>query len=115
MTYYVNTCSLMSDRHANRPWGLYGGQPGGTAGTWFSPANSDDWQGIDTAFNKVSPSKWSNVTIRPGDSIRFQTPGGGGWGDPKKRPREQVKEDLAEGYISKGAAEEIYGLNIVKE
>ena len=102
----------MSDRHANRPWGLHGGQPGGTAGTWYNASDSDQWTGIDHAFGKVSPSKWSNVTIKPGDSIRFQTPGGGGWGDPKQRPRERVIEDLDEGYISKKAAKEVYGIDI---
>ena len=66
---------------------------------------------IDEAFGKASPSKWSNVRIRPGDSIRFQTPGGGGWGDPRSRPREQVVEDLAEGYISADSARENYGLD----
>jgi N-methylhydantoinase B len=106
------TGSQMSDRHANRPWGLHGGQPGGTAGTWYNASDSDQWTGIDHAFGKVSPSKWSNVTIKPGDSIRFQTPGGGGWGDPKQRPRERVIEDLDEGYISKKAAKEVYGIDI---
>ena len=75
--------SQMSDRHRNRPWGLHGGQPGGLAGTWHQSANTTSWHMIDEAFGKASPSKWSNVRIRPGDSIRFQTPGGGGWGDPR--------------------------------
>ena len=69
-----------------------------------------DVAAIEDAFNKVSPSKWSNVTIRPGDTIRFQTPGGGGWGDPGKRPREQIEEDLREGYISSKHAQEVYGV-----
>ena len=105
------TGSQMSDRHRNRPWGLNGGKPGGLAGTWHQQANTITWHTIDEAFGKASPSKWSNVRIRPGDSIRFQTPGGGGWGDPRKRSREQVLEDLAEGYISAGSARENYGLD----
>jgi 5-oxoprolinase (ATP-hydrolysing)/N-methylhydantoinase B len=104
------TGSQMSDRHHNRPWGLNGGQPGGLAGTWYRKANADRWQMVDEAFGKVSPSKWANIRIQPGDSMRFQTPGGGGWGDPKKRPREAVIEDLREGYISKDAARKAYGL-----
>ena len=105
------TGSQMSDRHRNRPWGLYGGQPGGLAGTWHQSANTTTWLMMDEAFGKASPSKWSNVRIRPGDSMRFQTPGGGGWGDPRKRTREQVIEDLAEGYISPASAREHYGLD----
>jgi N-methylhydantoinase B/oxoprolinase/acetone carboxylase alpha subunit len=105
------TGSQMSDRHHNRPWGLYGGEPGGLAGTWYRAANTTEWRMIDDAFGKVSPSKWSNVTIHPGDTIRFQTPGGGGWGEPKDRPREQVEEDLREGYISAAHARGAYGLD----
>ncbi len=104
------TGSQMSDRHHNRPWGLFGGQPGGTAGTWHMAANTTEWRTIDDAFDKVSPSKWSNVTIGPGDRMRFQTPGGGGWGEPGERPKQQVREDLSEGYISPKQAREIYGL-----
>jgi len=104
------TGSQMSDRHHNRPWGLFGGHSGGTAGTWHMAANTTEWRTIDVAFNKVSPSKWSNVTIAPGDRMRFQTPGGGGWGDPGERPHQRVREDLAEGYISLKQAREVYGL-----
>jgi len=104
------TGSQMSDRHHNRAWGLYGGQSGGVAGTWHMAANTVDWRTIDDAFGKVSPSKWSNVTIAPGDRIRFQTPGGGGWGEPRERLPERVAEDLAEGYISRQTAREVYGL-----
>jgi N-methylhydantoinase B/oxoprolinase/acetone carboxylase alpha subunit len=104
------TGSQMSDRHHNRPWGLFGGHSGGTAGTWHMAANTTEWRTIDVAFNKVSPSKWSNVTIEPGDRMRFQTPGGGGWGDPSERSLDKVQEDLAEGYISRKQAREAYGL-----
>ncbi len=37
-------------------------------------------------------------------------PGGGGFGDPRERPREQVIDDVAEGYISAQAARDIYGV-----
>jgi N-methylhydantoinase B/oxoprolinase/acetone carboxylase alpha subunit len=102
--------SQMSDRHHNRPWGLFGGHSGGTAGTWHMAANTTKWRTIDVAFNKVSPSKWSNVPIGPGDRMRFQTPGGGGWGEPSERSQDRVREDLAEGYISPQQAREVYGL-----
>ena len=102
--------SQMSDRHHNRPWGLFGGHSGGTAGTWHMAANTTEWRTIDVAFNKVSPSKWSNVPIGPGDRMRFQTPGGGGWGEPSERSQDRVREDLAEGYISPQQAREVYGL-----
>ena len=102
----------MSDRHRNRPWGLNGGQPGGLAGTWHQQANTTSWHMIDEAFGKASPSKWSNVRIRAG---RFDP-----LPDSRRRrlgairasaPREQVIEDVAEGYISPASARENYGLD----
>ena len=38
-------------------------------------------------------------------------PGGGGYGDPKDRPRALVKRDLTRGYISASSAETLYGLS----
>ncbi|GAA4322833.1 hydantoinase B/oxoprolinase family protein [Pigmentiphaga soli] len=44
------------------------------------------------------------------DRLIVETPGGGGWGDPKARDRQAVLADLREGYISLEAAVETYGL-----
>ena len=62
------------------------------------------------AFGKASTSKWANVTVRSGDRIRLITPGGGGYGDVKRRARDAVREDVAEGYVTAEAARQIYGL-----
>ncbi len=107
------TGSQMSDRHYTHAWGLNGGSGGGLAGTWHMAANTTEWATIADAFGKISPSKWSNVTIAPGDRVRFQTPGGGGWGNPGERPKELVKNDLDEGYISAQQAHEVYGLDVI--
>ncbi len=36
--------------------------------------------------------------------------GGGGYGDPRKRPRDKVREEVRNGIISPEAAREKYGL-----
>ena len=36
--------------------------------------------------------------------------GGGGYGDPLKRPIERVAEDVREGYVSAAHAREVYGV-----
>jgi N-methylhydantoinase B len=36
--------------------------------------------------------------------------GGGGFGNPFKRDPNKVAEDVREGYVSKAAAEELYGV-----
>lgn len=55
------------------------------------------------------PGKGS-FTVHPGETLTFDTPGGGGMGDAKSRDRALVRRDLAEGLISPEAARTIYGL-----
>jgi len=104
------TASQMTDRHRIKPWGLYGGKEGSNGATLVQPAGSKEWLTVAQAFNKRSSSKYSNITLRPGDRIHLIAPGGGGWGDPRERDKAMVKEDLAEGYISARSAEEDYGV-----
>jgi N-methylhydantoinase B len=54
------------------------------------------------------PTKVVDVLLR-GDTLRIETPGGGGWGDPANRDPAAVADDVAEGLLSPGRAEEIYG------
>ncbi len=49
--------------------------------------------------------------IAAGQRLRLSLPGGGGYGDPKTRARDDIKRDVAAGYISAKEAREIYGLN----
>ena len=49
------------------------------------------------------------VRVRAGETLIFETPGGGGFGDPAGRRRDAVETDLEEGLISLEAAREIYG------
>ncbi|MCY4400720.1 MAG: hydantoinase B/oxoprolinase family protein [Gemmatimonadetes bacterium] len=43
--------------------------------------------------------------VPPGHRIVLETPGGGGLGDPNDRSRDKVREDVADGLVSAGAAE----------
>ncbi|HJU20181.1 MAG TPA: hydantoinase B/oxoprolinase family protein [Stellaceae bacterium] len=47
-------------------------------------------------------------TVPGGDFIRLELPGGGGFGNPAERAPEQVALDVADGLISRAAAEEVY-------
>ena len=49
------------------------------------------------------------VRIEPGQTLIFETPGGGGFGDPRARSSEAVARDLAEGLTSERTAREVYG------
>ena len=47
--------------------------------------------------------------LYPGDRVRFQVSGGGGYGDPKKRERQRIERDIAEGYVTPEGARRDYG------
>ncbi|MGR8950481.1 MAG: hydantoinase B/oxoprolinase family protein [Gammaproteobacteria bacterium] len=99
------TCTQLTDRHEHQAWGLEGGGAGAPGQTLFKENDDADWQTMAEAFNKRSTSKWSNVTIKPGNRVRIMTPGGGGWGDPAKRTPEQLAEDIAEARVNDATAQ----------
>jgi len=51
-------------------------------------------------------------TIPPGDRLRLELPGGGGFGDPRERQPEQVQADVRAGLVSPEAAERTYGVKL---
>jgi N-methylhydantoinase B len=55
-------------------------------------------------------SKMVGISIKRGDRIRLETPGGGGYGDPRQRAPEAVERDVRLGYVSVDAARRDYGV-----
>lgn len=49
---------------------------------------------------------------RKGATIVVVAPGGGGYGAPQRRSREAVEADIREGYVSREAAGEAYGIEV---
>ena len=49
------------------------------------------------------------ITVQPGQTLIFETPGGGGFGDPRQRSRSAVELDVESGLVSKRAAQNLYG------
>ena len=99
----------MADRHRNAPWGLLGGGPGGSAALLIQKANENAWKDVCGGHDKVSPSKFGNVSVRRGDRVRLLSGGGGGYGPVTERSQEMVDEDVREGFVSSQAAAERYG------
>ena len=62
--------TVLSDRRESRPYGAQGGEPGQAGRNTLIAAN-----GIE----RVLPSK-VRLQLHPGDRLRIETPGGGGFG-----------------------------------
>jgi N-methylhydantoinase B/oxoprolinase/acetone carboxylase alpha subunit len=105
------TVSALFDRAKIPPWGLAGGGPGGLAGIAIRQAGDTEYRSFSDVFGTVSPSKFSNVTVRAGDRIRLVSAGGGGYGDPRRRPREDVLRDVRNRYVSERSARKDYGVD----
>jgi len=69
---------------------------------------------LQLASGKLMQGK-GKQQIPAGEVLVFQTPGGGGYGDPRKRPPAQVARDYAAGLISKKAARQDYGVCLKRD
>lgn len=90
------------ERFVFRPWGIAGGKPGERARVVVN-------LGLP---NEKELGKLDIFNAEPGDIVTIMTPGGGGFGDPLKRPEEKVLEDVLFGYVSEESALEDYGVVI---
>lgn len=94
------TCAFTRNKHL--PWALEGGQEG-----------SPNYAEVIRANGTVE--EYAVVTaleVNEGDVIRIHTGNGGGYGDPHRRPREYVLDDLRNGYLSEERARSVYGLEV---
>lgn len=92
--------SLLGDRGTCAPFGVAGGHPGAMTRYVF----------VLDGREYVPPhvTKDEGVSLRAGDRIRMETPGGGGFGPPEERDPELVARDVRLGYISADNARESY-------
>lgn len=106
------TVSQCTDHHEVAPWALFGGREGGLGSTFIQKADSETWRTVADTYRKVSTSKFANIRVMEGDRLQITVPGGGGYGDPRQRNRELVRDDLLDGFISETAARDTYGLTL---
>jgi N-methylhydantoinase B len=103
------TFSALFDRHRIAPWGLAGGLPAKGSELLVRRKGEPEFRPFDVVFGVASPTKFTNVILREGDELRYRTPGGGGFGDPRERDRELVRADVEDGFVSAEAAARDYG------
>jgi N-methylhydantoinase B len=132
--------SLLSTKRAPGI-GVYGGEAGGRSAAWIFPpeaadvAGRGDLLGLDDEvyagstpitgvldperktldadgeyFYFASTPVWRTA---PGSLFRYQTSGGGGWGDPLDREPDRVRVDVRDEYVSIAGAYERYGVVVV--
>ncbi|MNW03050.1 hypothetical protein D3C71_1989310 [compost metagenome] len=54
-------------------------------------------------------SKTANIELGVGESVRIETPGGGGCGAPLERSAASLQDDILDGKVSQAAAQRDYG------
>jgi N-methylhydantoinase B/oxoprolinase/acetone carboxylase alpha subunit len=97
--------NVRGDRTIYPPQGAAGGHDANKAAYFLENKDGD---------KRSIPSKYSD-RIRRGERLLVTTAGGGGYGDPKLRDREQIVADIGEGMISASQACKDYGIDTEAE
>ncbi|MDF3061125.1 MAG: hypothetical protein K0S06_1234 [Microvirga sp.] len=84
--------ALLGERGKYPPLGVAGGEPGAL--------NRFSWGGDGTGNTPPLVSKVTDVWLRAGERVRLETPGGGGWGDPRERDPARADRDRRLGYVT---------------
>lgn len=91
--------AIYADRFRIAPYGLFGGSDG-------RPARCEVERGDDV----ISVKSKDGMILRKGDILTLYTAGGGGYGPVEERARENIEEDLRQGYITAETARRVYGM-----
>jgi N-methylhydantoinase B len=94
--------SLLSDGAVVPAFGVMGGLSGVQVGSWVE--TDGVLEGFDT------PGKIAGHPVGDGSIVVVRSAGGGGYGDPLLRDPAHVREDVEEGYVSRQAAHDLYGV-----
>ena len=87
------------------PWGLWGGKPGTNEEKFIRLPSEKEFQDIDA----------NRVPVPADTQVLLNTGTGGGWGDPLERDPAVVAWDVLEGFVSRKAAEEKYGVVLMDD
>lgn len=92
--------SVRSDSHLQGAAGVEGGGEGGLGRLIRNSGGETE---------EVLPSKVARLVLAKGETIRIETPGGAGFGNPYTRPIPALADDLREGVVSEAASKRFYG------
>ena len=94
---------LFGERGSFAPKGIAGG--GDAALNVFQYEQDDGWH------SPPLTSKMRGINLKPGQAVRLQTPGGGGYGKADERSHAAIARDVARGLVSDVEADAVYGTN----
>jgi len=66
--------TLLSERRTRQPYGLWGGEAGAAGQNWLVRQRKRKRE------QRIRLPGKTTTVLEPGDRIRVETPGGGGWG-----------------------------------
>jgi N-methylhydantoinase B len=98
--------SVLGDRGIYPPYGLHGGAEGGKAIVEYCLDGEK--------FFPEHVTKDENIQLKPGDTARIGTPGGGGWGNPFSRDPLRVLRDVQLEFVTLEDARKRYHVAIEK-
>ena len=90
----------VGERFRNQPWGIFGGKSGASGSFWL-----EDEDGGTRQLAHKPP----DMVLHPHQALVVNTPGAGGYGDPKERDQAAVVEDRASGKFSNAYMTKYYG------
>ena len=108
------TVSAVFERMRVSPWGLFGGGPANHSAILVKKRGDTTFRTFKEVYHTISPAKFVNCIVSPGDQILLQAPGGGGYGDPHQRPADLVVRDVNQGFISPASGRDLYGVAVRK-
>ena len=95
---------LFGERGRSAPPGVLGGA-GGALNRFVYPQ-------VGGARSPPMASKMTGISIRRGERVRIESPGGGGYGAAAERSADAVARDVRLGYVSAAGARAAYGVAV---
>ena len=96
-----STVNLRMDRFRFSSPGIFGAKPARASRAVLNPGSAGE---------RPLTSKIAGLRLKRGDVLAVEFAGGGGRGDPYRRPAARVREDVKRGYVSVAGAREDYGV-----
>jgi N-methylhydantoinase B len=86
--------------------GLFGGRPGAVGRYVLDPGGPQE---------KKLPGTFSDLPVDTGATIRVETPGGAGFGDPLERDTALIVADIRAGKVTADGIEDLYGVRLAAD